>query len=100
MPSDATIELYGEPIGRVIQSGRSGLTERWIGLAMIEVKWAHAGIDAYRCRAGGAPLQLYTQSPPLIANRSLFINVQKHSFETREQVEFPPLLPEGLSWRV
>jgi hypothetical protein len=36
------------------------------------------------------PLQ--TASPPLLDNRSLFVDPRKHSFKSREGDEFPPLV--------
>ncbi len=86
-----SVTLGDETIGTVVNSGTSAADDLSIGIAMLDIQWAHAGLDDFRI---GDTIR--TVAPPLLANRSLFVDIQKHSYATRENDEFPPLLPEGI----
>lgn len=80
---------FGErTIGEVVRVEHSPLREEWIAAALLDRKWAHGGIDRYT--AGG--VRVRTMAPPLIDNRSLYVDPRRHSFQTVDEIAFPPLL--------
>ncbi|MCA9573231.1 MAG: hypothetical protein KC656_35590, partial [Myxococcales bacterium] len=56
-----------------------------LGLAMLDIAWAHPGVDAYR--AGEHAIR--TVSRPFVLNRSLFVRPQTHSWRTRDSIPYP-----------
>ena len=78
-------------IGTIVNAGFSHSRGDWVATALVDRAYSHAGIAAYV--AGDAPI--HTLAAPAINNRSLYVNAQKHSYHTRHEVEFPPLvMPE------
>jgi glycine cleavage system aminomethyltransferase T len=79
-------------IGRLLNAGFSPVRGDWVGLALLERRLAHPGINRFVAvdRAGNATA-LRTVSPPLIANRSLFINPQSDCYASRGERSYPPL---------
>jgi aminomethyltransferase len=86
--TDAAVELDGERVGTVLHAGRSHTRGDWIGLALLDLPVAHAGLAGFSC--GGAAVR--TASAPAINNRSLFVDPQRHSYATRDREAFPPLV--------
>lgn len=79
------------PVGRVVNAGQLPRGGGCIGLALLDLPLAHPGIQITAVTDGGE-LPLVTVSPPVINNRSLFIDPQQHSARTRQVDPFPPLL--------
>lgn len=89
---------YGErTIGRVINAGFSQCRGDWVGVALLENAYSHAGIAAYAAQHGTTAVPIRTLTAPAINNRSLFVNPQLHSYLTRAEVQFPPLVAPGSS---
>jgi glycine cleavage system aminomethyltransferase T len=86
--ADADVELDGKRVGSVLHAGRSHTRGDWIGLALLDLAVAHAGLDGFSC--GGAPVR--TASAPAINNRSVYVDPQRHSWATRDREAFPPLV--------
>jgi glycine cleavage system aminomethyltransferase T len=78
-------------IGSLINAGFSASRNDWVAIALVERAYSHANITAYA--ANGHPIR--TLAAPAINNRSLYVNPQLHSYQTRDEVQFPSLvLPE------
>ncbi|MFH2006126.1 MAG: glycine cleavage T C-terminal barrel domain-containing protein [bacterium] len=88
-PGDS-VTADGRPVGAIVNAGYSSVRGDWVALALLGREHAHAGLDHLRVGASGEHA-IRTVSPPVIDNRSLFINLQKHSYRTREEHSFPPL---------
>lgn len=82
-----TIFFDDRPIGAVIRAERSVTLDRSIGIGLIELAYAHSGVDRYR--AGPARQPIRTVSAPFINNLSLYVNPTKHTYERRSEIAFP-----------
>ena len=91
MVIDAPVSLNGGQIGTIINSGQSPLLGDWIGLALVEIEFSHPGVPGLTANAAGNQINLRAVSPPVLNNRSIFVNPQVHSYATRSEFEFPPL---------
>ncbi len=83
------IQYQGQGIGQLVNAGFSHTRKDYIGLALLDTAYACSGIDAYQT---SALIPVRTVSPPVINNRSMHVSPQLHSYGTRDQFEFPPLL--------
>ena len=89
-PADAV--LFGErPVGSVLAAGFSSVLGSWVAVAVLDIAYAHAGIDRYAVARGEARVPVRTAAPPLLNNRSLYVSPQRHTFAEREATAFPPL---------
>lgn len=88
--------LWGdEVIGRVFASGWSHLRGDQVGAAFIRTKLAHPGIDRFAARtARGTRVAIRTRTPPLLNNRSLYVDQHRHSYATRATDTFPSLVAQ------
>jgi aminomethyltransferase len=91
--SGASVTLDGADVGSVLAVRPSQTRGGFAGLALVDRQWAHPHVNAYL--AGGVPIR--TASAPLLNNRSLYVNPQRHSYATRHEEGYPPLVTEG-SW--
>jgi glycine cleavage system aminomethyltransferase T len=85
------IVIDGSPVGRVVNAGHADILDRWVSLGLLDIRWAHSGIDVFRVRGAGAEVGARSMSPPLLNNRSLHVSPQIHSYATRHEFTFPPL---------
>ena len=76
----------------MLAAGFSSTRGDWVGWAVLDAPLAWPGIRKFHVDAGGSPVAIETCSPPVIDNRSLFVDQRKHSYRTRAEVEFPPLV--------
>jgi glycine cleavage system aminomethyltransferase T len=87
--------LDGDRIGEVLTAGESTLVKAHVGLALIDKPFGHAGIDRFTAAATAGDsarrVALTTVSPPVVDNRSLYINPQRHAYATRARDIFPPI---------
>jgi len=86
--TDASITLDEEPVGGVLHAGKSYTRGGYIGVALLDRVVSHAGLVGFR--AGAAAVR--TVSSPAVNNRSLFVDPQRHTWATRDQATFPPLV--------
>lgn len=84
----AAVTFEGARIGSVLAVGFSTTRADWVGWAVLDAAYAWAGISRYA--VGATPIALC--SPPVIDNRSLFVDPRKHTYRTRHEQEFPPLV--------
>jgi len=87
-----SVHLDDRVVGWVLQAGWSPVRGDWVGWAMIEAALACPGIRRFHVAAAEGPVPIETRSPPLIDNRSLFVDPRKHRYATRAETEFPPLV--------
>lgn len=78
-------------IGTIVNADRSIVRGDFVGLALLDRAWAHAGIDRYTVLHDGARISVTTASLPLIDARSLFLSPGKHRYADRAQHAFPPI---------
>lgn len=97
LPHDAPLHLDGQRIGTVIHGGRSVVRGEWIGLGLLESRFAHPGLGGLIARTADGERAARTISSPAVNNRSLYVDPQRHSWSTRAQETFPPLVRPGWS---
>jgi glycine cleavage system aminomethyltransferase T len=77
----------GAAVGVVLNAGHCAPRGAWVALCLLDLALASPGVALVA--EGGAPL--LTTSPPVLANRSLFVSPQRHAWATRARDTFPPL---------
>jgi glycine cleavage system aminomethyltransferase T len=78
-----TLQLDGAVAGTLVNAGWCAPRREWIGLALVDIAVALPGVDF-----GG----VRSYSAPAFANRSLFVNPQRHSWFTRDEEPLPPMV--------
>jgi glycine cleavage system aminomethyltransferase T len=86
------VRLEGSVVGRVVNAGYSHVRGDWVALAMLDITWAHSGIDRFTALGDGAPVSLRSVSPPVLNNRSLMVSPQLHSYSTRHEYAAPSIV--------
>ena len=86
------VRLDDQRIGAVLQAGYSSTRGDWVGWAVLDTAQAWAGIRRYHVVGAAGPVPIETSSPPVIDNRSLFVDPRKHTWRTRDEQGFPPLV--------
>jgi glycine cleavage system aminomethyltransferase T len=79
-------------VGSVMVTGWSSTRGDWVGWALLDLKLAWPGINAFHVESATGPVPIETRSPPLIDNRSLFVDPHRHRYLTRNEEVFPPLV--------
>lgn len=85
MAPGQAVSFDGTSIGTVLDAGPAPTLGGFTGVALLDPRYAHAGIDRYD--VGGR--RVHTFSPPAVNNRSQFVNPQRHSYAKRDEIEFP-----------
>jgi glycine cleavage system aminomethyltransferase T len=80
-------------IGTVINAGFSSVRGDWVASALVDRPYSHPRIRAYEIVHGSARVPIETLAAPALDNRSLYVNPQQHSYQTRNEVQFPPVVP-------
>ncbi len=83
--TDRGIALDGAPVGQVLRLEPCLHGPGFVGLGAVPERMAHPGISSLH--VGGVPM--LTVSPPLVANRSLYVNAQHHRYAARDEIRFP-----------
>lgn len=81
----------GRPVGSVVNAGFSPARGEWVAFSLQDLVLAHPGIDGFVLGDGAATAR--SVSPPVLNNRSLYVNPQVHSYATRHEYAFPDLVP-------
>lgn len=89
---DDPVWLEGARVGHVLSAGSSPILSAHVGVALLDRPYFHAGIDRFTAGGEGARVRITTVSPPVLVNRSLYINPQRHAYATRGRDRFPPLV--------
>lgn len=83
---------FGETrIGTIHAMGLSPLLGCAVGLALLDVRYACAGIARYEAERSGGWVPLRTCSAPLLDNRSLYVDSRNDSYRTREERVYPAI---------
>jgi aminomethyltransferase len=88
----AEVAHRDQTIGTILNAGFSPTRGDWVGMALVDRAYSHPGIDAYTVRDGDRAIAIRTIAAPAVNNRSLYINPQIHSYQTRREVMYPPLV--------
>ena len=86
---DDRVTYGGEDIGEVVNAAFSPVREEWVALALLDVAYAYPDIDPLVI--GDQHVEGRTVSPPVLNNRSLYVNPQLQSYATRLEDDFPPV---------
>jgi glycine cleavage system aminomethyltransferase T len=92
LSSGASVWLDEQLIGRIAHGAYSFVHRQHVGLALLDLPFAHPGVARYTVDRDGARQPLRTASPPLNNNRSLYVRAQKHSYRQRRRDAFPALV--------
>lgn len=92
-PVQAGMNLrFGErTVGHVVNAEFSTLRQQWVAHGVLDTRLSRPGITGFSVGPGSGPV-LRTVLPPVVNNRSLYVNPQRHSFRTRSTVTFPELV--------
>jgi aminomethyltransferase len=91
MTAGAPVVLGARTVGEITRAAYSHARGEHIASALVERELAHGGID--RFTADGVPIR--SLAPPLVDNRSLYVDPRRHAYRTRDEVAFGPLVREG-----
>jgi glycine cleavage system aminomethyltransferase T len=83
----------GIHVGELLEGHASPVLGCFVGLAMIDRALAYPWIDGLLDEQGR---ELRIEAPPLLQNRSMFVNPRKHVYAHRESDSFPPIVPGSL----
>jgi aminomethyltransferase len=87
------VRLGDEAVGEVLVASWSHTRQEQVGTALIATRYAHPGIDAFVVDSAAGPVRMRTRTPPLLDNRSLYVEPHRHTYATRATETFPPLVP-------
>jgi len=90
-PGDLVLHAARQ-IGEVLAAGFSHTLGAVAGVALIETRHAHPHIDAFTVRSATGETAIRTRTPPLVNNRSLYVDPHRHAYQTRAGDAFPPLV--------
>ncbi|HEY0714756.1 MAG TPA: hypothetical protein VGF45_18890 [Polyangia bacterium] len=80
----------GRSIGEVMAFGWSPDRGDFVGLALLDIAVAHPGIDAFVVEATTGAVPIVTRSPPLVASRSLKVDLAAHAANAFPNAAPPP----------
>lgn len=82
----------GEVVGELLEGFISPLLGCFVGIALLDLGLAHPWIAGITDLDGR---ELRTEAPPLLQNRSLFVDPKRHSYAYRDEDEdlLPPIVP-------
>jgi glycine cleavage system aminomethyltransferase T len=89
------VEHEGREIGRIVNAGFSAPRGDWVGLAMLDIAWAHSGLGCLAAAHGASIRRLRTVSPPVLFNVSLTVGPQSHSYRKGDGRALKPRASEG-----
>jgi len=92
MKEGAPILLHGHPVGQVLTAVQSFFRQEDVGAALLPDVLAHPGTEGLAVLTADGPVALRTHAPPLLNNRSLFVVPHRHSYASRRDDQFPPLV--------
>jgi aminomethyltransferase len=86
------LRYRGYPVGQIVNAEFSTLRQEWVAQAVVDARLSRPGIEGFSAGPSPNSPSLRTFLPPVINNRSLYVNPQRHSFKTRGEDTFPALL--------
>jgi glycine cleavage system aminomethyltransferase T len=92
-PDPGPLVREDRAIGELLDGFHSPVLGCFVGLALLDRGVAHPWIDGIFTRTDRVALELRVEAPPLIQNRSLFVDPKKHTYAHRHEDRFPPIVP-------
>jgi len=86
------VRLGDRTIGEVTRAAFSPALGAWLAAALVEPALAHGGITTLTIAHGDAEVAARTAAPPLVDNRSLYIDPRRHSYRGRDELKLGPLV--------
>ncbi len=83
------IHFDDSEIGEILRVAPRHRGTGTLGLALLDLAFAHAGIDRYTVPHQGSTVPIQTLSPPFVTNRSLFVKPLEHGWSSREEITYP-----------
>lgn len=83
------IVLGEQTIGTILHAERSPTLGTHIGVGLLDVAYAYAGIDRYAAARDGIAAPIRTVSAPFVNNLSLYVSPQRHSYARRGEIRYP-----------
>jgi aminomethyltransferase len=92
-PLQTGADLYygGRQVGKIANADFASLRDEWVAYGLIDARLSRPGIDGFTVGSASGP-RARSVLPPVLNNRSLYVNPQRHSFRTRSEVTYPELL--------
>jgi aminomethyltransferase len=87
--------LGDREVGVVTRALFSHVRAEWIASALVEPRLAHGGIDRLVVRRQKGEQRVRTAAPPLVDNRSLYVDPRRHAYRTRDEVTFGSFVRPG-----
>jgi glycine cleavage system aminomethyltransferase T len=93
-PLEIGMPLYyaGRLVGYIANAEFSSLREEWVAHGVLDARLSRPSIEGIVAGAPTSRHRLRSVVPPVLNNRSLYVNPQRHSFRTRHEVVFPGLV--------
>jgi glycine cleavage system aminomethyltransferase T len=88
----AAVLLADASIGQIVAAGASPTLGGWVGIGVLERPYYHAGIDCFRVTSAAGRTPVCTVTPPVVNNRSMYVNPQRHAYSTRDDDALPALV--------
>jgi aminomethyltransferase len=85
------VTLDGSRVGTVLNAARSDSRGEWVALALLDLACAVPGIHGFRVANDAGETHARSVAPPVLNNRSIFVNPQMHSYATRGEIAMPGL---------
>lgn len=90
-PEFGPIVRSGVEVGELLEGFVSPMLGCFVGLALIDRPLAHPWIAEFFV----GDCELRTEAPPLLQNRSIFVDPRKHVYAHRNEDQFVPIVPGG-----
>lgn len=90
-PDPGPLVREGRAIGELLDGFRSPVLDCFVGVALLDRAVAYPWIDGIFTHSSA--LELRVEAPPLVQNRSLFVDPKKHTYAHRREDSFPPIVP-------
>jgi len=92
-PLETGSDVYygGKVVGKIANADFASLRGEWVAHGIVDVRLSRPGLEGL---TAGSPsgARLRSVIPPVLNNRSLYVNPQRHSFRTRSEVTYPELV--------
>ena len=84
--------LGDRTVGEVTRAARSDAAGGSLVAALVDRALAHGGITTLAIAHGGRAVPARTSAPPLVDNRSLYVDPRRHAYRARDEVKVGPLV--------
>jgi glycine cleavage system aminomethyltransferase T len=93
-PVEAGMDLWfgDSPVGYVVNAEFSNVRKQWVAHGLLDTRLSRPGIQGFSVGEPASAPSFCTVLAPVINNRSLYVNPQRHHFRTRDGMAFPELV--------